>query len=100
MLGHQLPALPPLAPFLEELPVLFAWLDGEVEEAAAGIIAYARDEDQSWSPPPSVATWRAGVPLETVRFSAANHLLSRAGRTTAGRVSSSRTPSAAPAPAT
>ena len=75
MLGHQLPALPPLAPFLEELPVLFAWLDGEVEEAAAGVIAYARDEDQSWSPPPSVATWRAGVPLETVRFSAANHLL-------------------------
>ena len=62
MLGHQLPALPPLAPFLEELPVLFAWLDGEVEEAAAGVIAYARDEDQSWSPPPSVATWRAGCP--------------------------------------
>ena len=53
MLGHQLPALPPLAPFLEELPVLFAWLDGEVEEAAAGVIAYARDEDQSWSPPPT-----------------------------------------------
>ena len=75
ILGHQLPALPPLAPFLEELPALFAWLDGEVEEAAAGVIAYARDEDQAWSPPPSVATWRAGVPLETVRFSAANHLL-------------------------
>lgn len=75
MLGHQLPALPPLAPFLEELPVLFAWLDGGVEEVAAGVIAYTHDEDESWSPPPTVATWRVGVPLETVRFSAANHLL-------------------------
>jgi predicted nucleotidyltransferase component of viral defense system len=75
MLGHQLPALPPLEPFLEELPLLFAWLDGEVEEVAATAIGYGRDEDESWSPPPTVATWRAGVPLETVRFAAANHLL-------------------------
>lgn len=75
MLRHQLPALPPLAPFLEELPLLFAWLEGEVEEAATSAIAYRHDEDESWSPPPTVATWRAGVPLETVRFAAANHLL-------------------------
>lgn len=75
MLGHQLPALPPFAPFLEELPVLFAWLDGQVAEVAAGVIAYGSDEDESWSPPPSVSTWRVGVPLETVRFAAANHLL-------------------------
>jgi predicted nucleotidyltransferase component of viral defense system len=75
MLGHQLPALPPLEPFLEELPLLFAWLDGDVEEVAADAIAYALDEDESWSPPPSVATWGVGVPLETVRFAAANHLL-------------------------
>ena len=75
MLGHQLPALPPLAPFLEELPILFAWLDGDVEEAPASPAAYADDEDESWSPPPSVSTWGMGVPLETVRFAAANHLL-------------------------
>jgi predicted nucleotidyltransferase component of viral defense system len=75
MLGHQLPALPPLAPFLEELPLLFAWLEGAVEEAPAPVIAYRGDEDESWSPPPTVSTWRAGVPLETVRFAAANHLL-------------------------
>jgi len=31
------------------------------------------DED-AWSPPPTVATWGAGVPLETVRFAATNHL--------------------------
>jgi len=75
MLGHQLPALPPLAPFLDELPLLFAWLDGEVEEIVASAIAYGPDEDESWSPPPSVSTWGMGVPLETVRFAAANHLL-------------------------
>ena len=28
MLGHQLPALPPLADFLAELPALFDWLAG------------------------------------------------------------------------
>jgi len=75
MLGHQLPALPPLDPFLAELPVLFAWLEGEVEEVAANVIGYRSDEDQTWSPPPTVATWRMGVPLEAVRFAAANHLL-------------------------
>lgn len=75
MLGHQLPALPPLAPFLEELPLLFAWLEGGVEDVVASAIAYGRDEDESWSPPPSVSTWGMGVPLETVRFAAANHLL-------------------------
>lgn len=75
MLAHQLPALPPLAPFLEELPLLFSWLGGQVEEVTVTSIAYGADEDQSWSPPPSVATWGMGVPLETVRFAAANHLL-------------------------
>lgn len=75
MLGHQLPALPPLAPFLEELPLLFTWLEGGVEEGVTNAIAYERDEDETWSPPPSVSTWGMGVPLETVRFAAANHLL-------------------------
>lgn len=75
MLGHQLPALPPLEPFLAELPMLFAWLDGRVEEIEALPLAYAAGEDQAWSPPPTVATWGTGVPLEAVRFAAANHLL-------------------------
>ena len=75
MLGHQLPSLPPLAPFLEELPNLFAWLAGDVQEAPATVPAYASDEDELWSPPPTVSTWGVGVPLETVRFAAANHLL-------------------------
>jgi predicted nucleotidyltransferase component of viral defense system/predicted transcriptional regulator of viral defense system len=75
MLGHQLPALRPLDPFLEELSLFFAWLEGEVEEVAANVIGCRSDEDETWSLPPTVATWRVGVPLETVRFAAANHLL-------------------------
>ena len=63
------------APFLDELPLLFAWLEGDAEETEAALIPFGRDEDASWSPPPTVATWGAGVPLETVRFAAANHLL-------------------------
>ena len=69
------PGVASFAPFLGELPMLFAWLDGQVSEVAASVIAYGDDEDESWSPPPSVSTWRVGVPLETVRFAAANHLL-------------------------
>jgi predicted nucleotidyltransferase component of viral defense system len=75
MLGHQLPALPPLDPFLEELPLLFAWLEGDVQEAPAEVASYAADEDELWSPPPTVSTWGMGVPLETVRFAGSNHLL-------------------------
>ncbi len=33
----------------------------------------AQDEE-AWSPPPTVATWGVGIPLETVRFAATNHL--------------------------
>jgi hypothetical protein len=75
LLSHQLPALPLLAPFLEELPTLFAWLDGGIEFEELPPRQYAADEDQDWSPPATVWTWGAGVPLEAVRFAATNHLL-------------------------
>lgn len=74
MLSHQLPALPPLAPFFEELPTLFGWLDGTIVFQPLPPPQYDADEDQAWSPPPTVWTWRTGVPLEAVRFAAANHL--------------------------
>lgn len=75
MLSHQLPALPPLQPFLDELPVLFGWLDGTIQFEELPAPRYAADEDESWSPPSTVAAWNVGVPLETVRFAASNHLL-------------------------
>jgi predicted nucleotidyltransferase component of viral defense system len=75
MLGHQLPALPPLQGFLDELPQLFGWLEGSVVFEEMAPVPAGRDEDASWSPPPTVATWGVGVPLESLRFAATNHLL-------------------------
>ncbi len=75
MLGHQLPALPPLAPFLEELPTLFGWLEGTIVFEKLPPTQYAADENEDWSPPATIATWRTGIPLEAVRFAATNHLL-------------------------
>lgn len=73
MLGHQLPALPPIEGFLSELETLFAWLEG-TEPTAPPPVPQAAEEDTGWSPPPTVATWQAGVPLEVVRFAATNRL--------------------------
>jgi predicted nucleotidyltransferase component of viral defense system len=75
MLGHQLPTLPPLQDFLDELPQLFGWLEGTVVFEEMAPVPAGRDEDASWSPPPAVATWGVGVPLESLRFAATNHLL-------------------------
>jgi len=75
MLGHQLPVLPPLDPFLEELPLLFRWLDGSVVLDELPPPVYDASEDDAWSPPRTAWTWRAGVPIEVIRFAATNHLL-------------------------
>jgi hypothetical protein len=74
MLGHQLPALPPLESFLNEIPSLFSWLDGTLEVAPPAAFPLEADEAADWTPPPTIATWRTGVPLEVVRFAATNHL--------------------------
>jgi predicted nucleotidyltransferase component of viral defense system/DNA-directed RNA polymerase subunit RPC12/RpoP len=73
MLAHQLPALPSLQGFLEELPLLFGWLEGSVEFEELAALPVSAGEEH-WSPPPTIATWGVGVPLETVRFAATNHL--------------------------
>ena len=78
MLGHQLPALPSLEFYLAELDNLFRWLEGrlELEELPAAAIREVLDAD--WAPPPLISTW-GGVPIESVRFAAANLLLVRMG---------------------
>jgi predicted nucleotidyltransferase component of viral defense system len=73
MLAHQLPALPPLQTFLDELPLLFGWLEGTVKLEELPSLPITEDE-QAWSPPQTVATWGTRIPLETVRFAATNHL--------------------------
>jgi predicted nucleotidyltransferase component of viral defense system len=74
MLAHQLPQLPPLTQFFEELPQVFSWLFGVVTRAVVPSVPVGADEDASWRPPTMVTAWGFTAPLEIVRFSAANHL--------------------------
>lgn len=73
MLAHQLPVLPPFRQFWDELPRLFAWLHGApgislLQAPTSGGI------DINWRPPAMIHAWHAAVPLEVIRFAAANRL--------------------------
>lgn len=74
MLGHQLPALPPIESSLAGLEAMFAWLEGGAQPSVPAALATASDEDETWEPPPTIATWGARAPLEIVRFAATNRL--------------------------
>lgn len=74
MLAHQLPALPPFEDFWQELPRLFAWLDGKLAPEELPSISVAEGEEAEWTPPPTVWVWGQAIPLEPVRFAAANRL--------------------------
>jgi len=75
MLGHQLPALPPVADFWSALPEVFSWISERavapqlvpIEPAAAEVVIRSR------ALPMSVPI-RTRAPLEIIRFAAANHL--------------------------
>ena len=81
MLEHQLPALPPFDEFWKELPDLFAWLEETLRVPVLESVPAFRGElgAAEWVPPATVQTWRLGVPLETVRFAASNHLCVKLG---------------------
>ncbi len=74
MLAHQLPALPPFEECWGELPALYDWLAGKVQPTELSPIDVDQSLDESWTPPSTAWVWGHGVPLETVRFAAANHL--------------------------
>ncbi len=76
MLGHQLPVLPPVEDFWAELPKLFEWLEKEtVAPALEPVPSTGRERiDSRWTPPSTITTWGVGVPLETIRYAAANRL--------------------------
>jgi hypothetical protein len=76
MLGHQLPQLPPFANVWEEVPALFEWLEGRLTREVLAAVPTERGEetDDTWTPPATVWTWGAGIPVESLRFAAANHL--------------------------
>ncbi len=74
MLGHQLPTLPLLQAFLNDLPVLFDWLEGKSQKELDAISILDENIDNSWQPPSMIQPWYAKVPLELIRYAGANHL--------------------------
>jgi len=75
MLAHQLPVLPPFQLFWDELSDVFDWLhETKEKEVLATVPIVGGAIDRSWSPPPMTQAWHAAVPLEIIRFSAANRL--------------------------
>lgn len=74
MLAHQLPALPPFGEFWNELPKIFDWLTGMVEPVTLQPVAAGPAEDAQWVAPRMAQAWGMPVPLEAIRFAAANRL--------------------------
>ncbi|HQT82403.1 MAG TPA: nucleotidyl transferase AbiEii/AbiGii toxin family protein [Ferrovaceae bacterium] len=74
MLAHQLPVLPDLEQFWNEIPTIFRWLYGDAEKPVLGSVPIDGLLDNTWQPPAMVHAWRAAIPMESVRFAAANQL--------------------------
>ena len=74
MLGHQLPWLPPFEQFWKELPDFFTWLYSLVPKVAPKPFPSIVEVDTEWRPPSMVKVWYETVPLESIRFAAANRL--------------------------
>jgi hypothetical protein len=56
------------------LEQLFIWLERETPAEELPSITSSGEDDEAWSPPPTVWTWGPGTPFETIRFAAVNHL--------------------------
>lgn len=75
MLRHQVPVLPPFSQFWEELPELFGWLYQAVEKSVPPpMSSMGRTIDKAWRPPVMATPWYTTMPLELIRFAAANRL--------------------------
>jgi predicted nucleotidyltransferase component of viral defense system len=74
MLVHQLQTLPPFNDFWDALPDIFNWLSGSFKPVELVSIPVKGDQGTAWAPPPTIWQWGLGVPLESIRFAAVNHL--------------------------
>lgn len=74
MLAHQLPVLPPFDQFWDELPRVFDWLYQVAEKPAFTGLRIGEVIEETWRPPAMVYAWHADIPLESIRFAAANRL--------------------------
>ncbi|MGB2676623.1 MAG: nucleotidyl transferase AbiEii/AbiGii toxin family protein [Candidatus Acidiferrum sp.] len=75
MLGHQLPALPPVDSFWNALPEFFGWLGGTHAPATVAPYPLATGEQVLRMPAGAFRVPGRSTPLiEVIRFAAANHL--------------------------
>lgn len=75
MLAHQLPALPSFEQFWKKLPEVMGWLHGAYKKAVKEAIPFRRtDIDETWYPPSMAQAWHTTIPVEKIRFAAANRL--------------------------
>lgn len=75
MLGHQLPALPPIQSFLDALPEFFEWLVGQPRPMLATVHPLSRNTEVIRAPAGAIGFGEANAPaIETIRFAAANRL--------------------------
>ena len=79
MLAHQLPMLPSVNQFWEELSHVFDWLLRGTVPVQPQPVAAHPDEDIQWTPPAAAQAWGMRVPLEIIRFAGANHLCVKLG---------------------
>ncbi len=74
MLAHQLPALPPVDALLARLEAALDWLDAAPSEPAP-LLPVPRRGDEEQVHPVYAQYWHVGVPVDLIRFAAANRLL-------------------------
>ncbi|EKD28590.1 MAG: hypothetical protein ACD_79C00270G0009 [uncultured bacterium] len=74
MLAHQLPHLPPIASFLDDLIRFFDWLEAGIIAEAPIAIATHPGENIEIRQYQGIQHWNAPVPLEKIRYAAVNHL--------------------------
>ena len=79
MLAHQLPMLPSVNQFWDELSHVFDWLLKGAVPVQPQPIAMLPEEDIQWTPPATAQAWGMRVPLEIIRFAGANHLCVKLG---------------------
>lgn len=74
MLGHQLPALPPIDSFLAALPEFFKWLAGEVAPRVLAAYPGAQESQVLRGPAGSIHVGGGASSIEVIRFAASNRL--------------------------
>ena len=74
MLAHQLPVLPPFNEFWQQVPGILNWLQGGPAPKPPAPIPVGKGVDATWFPPAMAQAWHTSVPLEPIRFAAANRL--------------------------